>query len=162
MLTLGSWAVGNVAVNGALMTRSEGSAYYFQQMNVFWNVVNLGLAAAGYWGAVQEQPSLISLAETVQKQSSIESILLLNAGLDVAYMIGGAWMLEHAKTSADAERWRGYGQSLLLQGGFLFVFDVAMYALHHIQAMPALEQILRSVQVGANAHGYYLALRLHL
>jgi hypothetical protein len=161
MLTLGLWAVSNMAVNGALMTRSEGNAYYFQQMNVFWNVVNLGLAAAGYWGAVQEQPSAISLAETVQKQSSIESILLLNAGLDVAYMAGGAWMLEHSKTSADAERWRGYGQSLLLQGGFLLVFDVAMYVLHHAQGSPALEQILRSVQIGANPYGYSVALRLY-
>jgi hypothetical protein len=100
MLTLGSWALGNILINGLLMFRSEGEAFAFQQMNTLWNVVNLGLAGLGYWGALAETEAVMStytLAQTVEKQHTLESILLFNAGLDVAYMAGGAWMLDHAR-----------------------------------------------------------------
>lgn len=88
MLTLGGWAVGNMLINGLAMTRSAGSAYYFQQMNLFWNIVNLGIAGAGFWGTFTETPAAYTLYQSLDKQASIESLLLLNAGLDVAYMLG--------------------------------------------------------------------------
>jgi hypothetical protein len=156
MLTLGGWAAANMLANGLAMTRSAGSAYYFQQMNVLWNVVNLGLATAGYLGSVNEIPAAYSLYESLNKQAAIESILLLNAGLDVAYMAGGLWLLErsaHDASPATAERWRGYGQSLLLQGAFLLVFDVAVYCIQHLTNQPLIQTLLNAVQLGANAAG---------
>jgi hypothetical protein len=190
MLVLGAWAAGNMLLNGALMLGSgkleDRTAFSFQQMNVLWNVVNLGLAASGYWGSLTENPALNTLAQSVEKQSSIEALLLLNAGLDVAYMLGGAWMLERARSteallasgsssspsssplssSPESQRWRGFGQSLLLQGGFLFVFDVVVYALHHAGGAPLLESALQAAQglsLGTDgAGGIRLALALQL
>ncbi|MCU0424301.1 MAG: hypothetical protein MUF71_01610 [Candidatus Kapabacteria bacterium] len=156
MFTLGAWAVSNMAVNGTLLAlqgntspQDRSSAYYFQQMNVFWNVVNLGLAAGGLYGAYTETPHGISLFETIDKQASIERILLLNAGLDAAYIAAGAWMLERSKNSREqANLWQGYGESLILQGAFLLVFDVAVYFIHHNSAEPHLREILSGVRVG--------------
>lgn len=156
MFTLGAWALGNIAINGTLlalqanrMPTERGSAYYFQQMNVLWSVVNLGLAAGGLYGSLTEPAHGLSLFETVEKQASIERILLLNAGLDAAYMAVGAWMLERSKTAPDqAALWQGYGQSLVLQGAFLLIFDVTVYMIHHTASEPLLREILNSARFG--------------
>jgi hypothetical protein len=165
MLTLGAWAAGNMLVNGLLMLGSskqeDKTAFYFQQMNLFWGAVNLGLAASGYWSALSEQPASNTLSQSIEKQNSIEAILLLNAGLDVAYMAGAAWMLERARSvelggnplgvpTLESQRWRGFGQSLLLQGAFLLAFDVVVYFLHHLGGQPLIEPMLQNLLQGAS------------
>lgn len=158
MLTLGAWAVGNMALNGALMLQSSQNLasgneaakvpFYFQQMNVFWNVINLGLAAGGYWGSLSEPARAVSLVDALEKQASIERILLFNAGLDCAYLAAAAWMLERSKTDPERQGlWQGYGQSLLLQGAFLLVFDVAVFAIQHTATEPLVRKVLESVQL---------------
>ncbi len=147
MLTLGGWAISNMGVSGALMSNSSDSRYYFHQMNVFWNVVNVGLAGFGYYNAATADPSAFILAESIQEQHSIEKLLLLNAGLDVAYIVGGFYLLERSRReSAQAERWKGYGQSLLLQGGFLLLFDAVLYTIVQ-QPSSELFTLLSSVQL---------------
>lgn len=153
MLTLGGWAVGNMAVSGALLGGTSGSRYYFHQMNVFWNIVNLGLAGAGYYNAFTTDPSAFTLAESIQEQSSIEKLLLLNTGLDVAYIAGGFYLIERGRReSAQAERWKGYGQSLLVQGGFLLVFDALLYTFLY-RSSSELFSLLSSVQPSPNGIG---------
>ena len=57
-----------------------------------------------------------------------EKSFLFNAALDVAYMTAGFWLIDASNYRADdADRFRGFGQSLILQGGFLFVFDLIMH-----------------------------------
>lgn len=147
MLTLGGWAIGNMGVSGTLMNNTSGSQYYFHQMNVFWNVVNIGLAGFGDYNAATADPSAFTLPETIQEQHSIEKLLLLNAGLDVAYLAGGFYLLERSRReSAQAERWKGYGQSLLLQGGFLLIFDAVLYTIVQ-QPSSELFILLSSVQI---------------
>ena len=167
MLTLGAWAVGNIALNGALMLGSskqtDQTPFYFQQMNVFWNVVNVGLAAGGYLGALSEPTSAISLVNALEQQASMERILLFNAGLDVAYIAAGAWMLERSKT--DTERtalWQGYGQSLFVQGGFLLLFDVSVFAIHHLTTEPMIRNVLQSVRLTSNGGGLGLGVNVVL
>jgi hypothetical protein len=167
MLTLGAWALGNIALNGALMLNSSKQAdqtpFYFQQMNVFWNVVNLGLAASGYIGAVSEPARAVSLANALEQQASIERILLFNAGLDVAYIAAGAWMLERSKTDTErSELWQGYGQSLFVQGGFLLLFDVSVFAIHHLSTEPIIRNVLQSVRLTSNGAGMELGVRFVL
>jgi hypothetical protein len=52
MVVLGSWAFANFAVSGYQMSQTSGDTYYFHQMNVFWNTVNLTIAASGYLSAI--------------------------------------------------------------------------------------------------------------
>ncbi|GAA4392807.1 DUF6992 family protein [Hymenobacter koreensis] len=134
MGVLGAWALLNFVVSGWFIANRprSGERYYFHQMNVAWNVVNLALAV---WGILRARPlhvAGLSLAESLAAQSSLESILLFNAGLDVAYIATGAWLRARAATTAQLpERLSGFGRSLWVQGGFLLLFDVGLYVLYH-------------------------------
>ncbi len=127
MITLGSWAVGNMAINGALYGSGEKDRKYCYQMNIAWNTINLAIAGFGLYGALNPDTTL-TLFESIQQQSNIEKILLFNAGLDVGYIMTGFYLMEKSKNSAKHEhRLKGYGKSLVLQGGFLFLFDLTVY-----------------------------------
>jgi hypothetical protein len=124
MIGLGSWALGSIAVSGPLWFITEGSTQRFHEMNVAWNLVNLGIAGAGLFVELRT-PMVTGLGDALAAQRRIESTLLLNIGLDVAYMAAGWALLERAKRDGpDTLRWEGYGYSLILQGGFLFLFDI--------------------------------------
>lgn len=154
MMVLGTWAVGNMTFSGIQRSRTQGSTRYFHEMNVIWNVVNLGLAAGGLYGAYTEDPTTYTLWETYQAQQQIEKILLFNMALNFTYLTAGGYLIERSKNATDRpERLKGYGQSLLLQGGFLLVFDVTQYLLHHHHAQPQLQKLLSQVQVGPTGIG---------
>ncbi|MDP4821120.1 MAG: hypothetical protein NWR67_08940, partial [Saprospiraceae bacterium] len=131
MLVLGGWAVANILSGSIYSGKTAGSQRYFHQMNIGWNAVNLGIAALGYYQAVTADPDTWSLAESIRRNYNLEKILLLNTGLDLAYMAGGFWMQEKAKSATEhPERLKGFGRSLVLQGAFLLVFDIANFAIH--------------------------------
>ncbi len=132
MFVLGGWSVTNMAVGGILSTQTEGSTKYFHQMNGIWNVINLSIAAGGYFGVRKDlKKENWTLSESVTEQHKMQKVLLFNAGLDLAYMATGVYLIERSKNDLDnQDRWKGFGQSLLLQGGFLFVFDIVQNQLH--------------------------------
>ena len=130
MVVLGSWAGVNMITNGILLSNSSGSDKYFYQMNVYWNVMNGALAGLGVLGAKKKQGSL-SAFQTLEEQSSTEKTFFINTGLDVAYVMTGVYLLEKSKNSIDnKDMLKGYGQSVILQGGFLLLFDGIMYGVH--------------------------------
>lgn len=144
MMVLGSWAVGNMALGGARYNATSGSDRYFHEMNIAWNSINLAIAGFGYYGALHA-PETLSLASALQSQHSIEKILMLNIGLDTGYMMTGMYLREKSRSSDRyKDRLRGYGNSLVLQGGFLFVFDIALLMIHQ-QNMPILEPLLSAM-----------------
>ena len=141
MLILGGWAIGNFAVSGTLLNGPKSSQYYRCQMNVMWNVVNVALAGIGYCQATKKENRL-SLTQVIDDYHSLQRKLLFNAGLDVAYVVGGVYLLEKAKNELErVERWRGYGQSLVLQGGFLFIFDSVFYQVVRSHGRPLKKQL---------------------
>jgi hypothetical protein len=155
MLVLGSWAAGNIFAGTYGNFKASGEAKYFHQFNAAWNIVNLGIAAFGYFNAVNSDPSSMTNLEILNDYNSLQSFLLLNAGLDAAYIMTGFYLKERAKNSPSAERLKGYGNSLLLQGGFLLAFDIALYFIHqsnaNINLYPHLESFLAGgVGIGIN------------
>jgi hypothetical protein len=82
--------------------RSRG----FWGMSGAWALVNAGIAYAGLLGPEPDGGSL-------------RNTLLINAGLDVVYVLGGAYML-----SRPEETWRGGGLAIIIQGAFLLAFDL--------------------------------------
>lgn len=134
MLVLGTWGLANLTVNPVLQFNATGSRKYFHQMNTMWGAVNLGLAGVGYYNAIKGNPSLFSLAQTISEQQSMEKILLLNTGLDIAYLSTGFFLREKSKSHTNRpERLYGYGNSLILQGAWLFAFDLGFYLLQNKQ-----------------------------
>ncbi|MCF8217600.1 MAG: hypothetical protein K9I29_05870 [Bacteroidales bacterium] len=129
MYVLGGWAVTNILGSGYMMSQTNGWHFRFHQMNVFWNVVNLGIAAGGV-GFTQSQDDITGL-EAYEQYADFGKILLFNAGLDLAYMATGLFMQERAKNvSKRKDMLKGYGKSIILQGGFLFLFDAVLYGLN--------------------------------
>jgi hypothetical protein len=130
MTILGAWAIGNIAAGAALQGGAQGERKYFHQMNIGWNAVNLAIAGLGYWGAQRIDPGGLGLYESIQGHYGLQKTLLFNAGLDVGYMLGGAYLIERAKNTApdkNPQRLKGFGQSIVLQGAFLFAFDLGVY-----------------------------------
>lgn len=156
MLVLGGWAAGNILAGTYGNFKAKGEAKYFHQFNAMWNVVNLGIAAFGYLNAVNSDPSSMTSLEILNDYSSLQSFLFLNAGLDAAYIMTGFYLKERAKNSPSSERLKGYGNSLLLQGGFLLVFDVALYFIHQNNADLNLYPHLESMLAGGVGIGVSL------
>ena len=151
MYILGAWGSGNIIYGLIGRANSEGSQKYFHEMNAFWNVVNLGLAGAGLYGAYSSSPDQFTLWETYAEQQKLEKILLVNGALNVSYILGGVLMQERAKRiEKNSDRWKGYGKSLVLQGAFLLAFD-SMQFIVHSQAQKDLRQLFEQFQFQGNA-----------
>jgi len=130
MMVLGGWAVANIASGLVFRTNTSGSTSRFYEMNAIWNGVNLAIAGFGYFSAARLGTDGSAL-ELFQEQMGIDKTLLFNAGLDLGYIAAGAWMMERSKNvTKDPDLWKGYGKSIMLQGAFLFAFDVAMVLIH--------------------------------
>ncbi len=132
MLVLSGWALGNIAVGSYGYFRTNEKTKYFHQMNAAWNLVNLSIGAFAYYQYLQTDPSALTLMQSIDEARSIENILLLNIGLDVGYIAAGAFLWERG-IRKDNNRLLGYGPSLILQGGFLLVFDGILYGLNKSQ-----------------------------
>jgi len=135
MYALGGWAVGNFAVSGVGWARGHGSNKYFHMGNVVFNTVNLAIAVPGIVRAYKTGTAGQNWAKTLKGQSASEKIYLFNAGLDVGYMMGGLAMREFGKNAAGKKRGDvlgGLGNSLMLQGTFLLLFDTGMFIAHHV------------------------------
>jgi hypothetical protein len=132
MLSLGTWAGANISagtIGWATAQQPELKAFY--QMNVMWNAVNLGLAIPGYLRA-RNTKAVLSLSQTLSEQQKTERIFLFNTGLDVAYMTAGFLLRSMAlNNQAKADQLNGFGNGLILQGSFLFAFDLTAFAIHH-------------------------------
>lgn len=75
----------------------------------------------------------------------MEKTLLFNGGLDVGYMAAGFYLREKAKNSTKYhDMFKGYGSALILQGAFLFVFDLSLYWVLN-QHSKTLETLLSSL-----------------
>ncbi|WP_338767795.1 hypothetical protein WAF17_06505 [Bernardetia sp. ABR2-2B] len=137
MYVLGGWSVANFAYSGATLATgvSNGEDKYFHQFNIYWNTVNFALAGSSL--LFGKKNTDLNYSQTLKAYHSTESLFLLNTGIDVGYMAAGLYLRERAKTETtikNTNRFLGYGKSLILQGGFLFAFDLTAYALNKRQS----------------------------
>lgn len=127
MQVLLAWSILNLVVGGLGARRASTRAHQaFWGGSAAWNTVNLAIAAGGWWGAVNPDP--IDGAALLREMVFFRDVLLTNVGLDVGYMAVGVvtWLWGRDRS----EPWRtGIGLALVLQGLFLFVFDVALTVL---------------------------------
>lgn len=130
MKVLGGWAIANIAVGSIGFYSTKGAARYFNQMNIFWNIVNLGIVTAGFYGVKEASHKQFNPKQSLAEQRKTERILLINAGLDLAYIAGGVYLNKRG-ISKNSDRLHGYGNAVILQGAFLFLFDSAMFGIQH-------------------------------
>ena len=131
MLTLGGWSAANIIAGAIGSGANNRQTHYFHQMNMIWGATNLLFAGLGYWGATKENSNDITLTKVLLHQNRIEKTFLFNAGLDLTYVTAGLYLTERSRRKSDPSQLKGYGNSIMLQGGFLLLFDAVMYSLHH-------------------------------
>ena len=69
-------------------------------------------------------------------------------------MAGGLLLRSAAKTnSTKHDQFNGYGNSLLMQGGFLFVFDLTAYMIHNRHSKKSLDKLMNSVEMSSTGLG---------
>ena len=130
--SLGGYALANIAVSGIAAGQTTGETKQFHRMNVYWNLVNLSIAGVGLLGACKQNriagpPNTESLKDAVQRHNQMKKVLAINAGLDVLYVAGGAYLAGRNTNPETADRNRGFGKAIIVQGGFLLAFDVVNY-----------------------------------
>jgi hypothetical protein len=128
MIALTSWGGLNL-ISGAIGWRtSTGESSYFHQMNASWGLINAGIGTAAL--LIHKNKST-TIQDALQSSHRTEKILYLNTGLDVAYVTAGFLFKSASKNNPEnAMRFQGFGNSLLIQGGFLLLFDITQIILH--------------------------------
>jgi hypothetical protein len=118
---LGIWALLNLIGSGYLLPRTDRRSmpHHFHFMNCCWGILRT------YPGAPPTGFDATAAAHDIQQTVFI---FLVNAGLDIGYLVVGMWLITRAARpqATMPQRLLGYGRSILLQGGFLLVFDAAM------------------------------------
>lgn len=148
---LAGWSVANLTLSGIALGQANGSNKYFHEMNLYWNVINVGIAGMGLLGLrkINKAPTVSSV---VKEHYTLQKSLLLNTGLDMAYVTSGFWLLDKSKTEITqvrSERFRGFGQAVVVQGGFLLLFDLTNYFVHRSDS-PRLHRLLDQVSLSGN------------
>lgn len=131
MIVLLAWAIGNIVVGLLLANKNKRAPLRraFFQANAAWNVVNLVLALGSIFMLSRIVPAHIQLKETIYTFFNFEKIVLLNVGLDIAYVAIGSFLYERGRHTKHA-MYEGFGRALWLQGGFLFLLDICLYLIN--------------------------------
>jgi hypothetical protein len=146
MAVLGSWGIVNLGA-GALWGWNGGSSHinpntgsttapisysnstekkYFFQMGAIWGSVDFVTALLGYTSTQKyKNKKNLTAAQVLEQQNRIEKIFRINSYLDIGY-IGAGLYLKLAGDSRNSPIMKGYGESILVQGGFLLLFDELM------------------------------------
>ncbi|MEQ1624539.1 MAG: hypothetical protein ABL870_07610 [Sediminibacterium sp.] len=153
-----AWSAANIVQGSISAGNLTGSKQHFHRMNAYFNTVNLAIAGYGLLRLHQTKKLHYTLADNVKAQQKISSLLLLNSGLDIAYMTTGVYLQERGN-NLNNDQTKGYGSSLILQGAFLLVFDLIQYVQHQ-QNGKLLNQYLGNLQLTTTQNGVGLVVPL--
>lgn len=119
-----AWGSGNAAAGVPLLLSRDELVRQFGLQTLIWGTIDAALALAGRYSAQQkaeryERGELDTQAE-LQEARTLRRILLVNAGLDVGYVLGGTWAM---RAFPDRRDRRGMGLGIVVQGLFLLIYD---------------------------------------
>ena len=90
-----------------------------------WGAIDALIAWFGRRSAGRKQAKLLdplSPIVVVKEARNLQRLLWFNTALDVIYVMGGLLLaLTKGRTNYT---WRGHGWGIIVQGGFLFLFDL--------------------------------------
>ena len=93
---------------------------------VVWGLIDGIIALVGLRNAKKgrELPPAEQAIKAPQEAKKLRRLLWINTGLDVLYALGGWWVYKNKGEQEDSDEWRGQGIGIIIQGGFLFFFDL--------------------------------------
>jgi hypothetical protein len=89
-----------------------------------WGLIDAAIAFFGSLSARRRYaklPDPLAPACVHNESQKLRRLLWVNAGLDVGYMAGGLALV--LTLGAANPAWQGHGWGIVMQGGFLFLFD---------------------------------------
>jgi len=92
---------------------------------IAWGAIDLLIAIVGTNSAKRRKARLTpdELADSALKEGSkLKRILLINTGLDVLYVAAGIALI--LTLGVESPEWHGHGWGIIVQGSFLFFFDL--------------------------------------
>ena len=145
LAVLAWWSLLCIATGPLAILVFHGEAYYFFMMHMVWGFINLAFAVLIFYHAVFRKFQKGNAFERFEAQRHVEKMLLLNIGLDFAYVFTGLLLHEHGLRESVAlpELWQGFGWAIVVQGVFLFAQDTWVYRLHaanFVKAAPFLRE----------------------
>lgn len=157
MYILGAWAGANILQGTISASNTTGTDHFFHQMNAYWNIANLAIATVGLLSIRKQMAGPHSFERNMREQHQMEKIIVFNGGLDLAYLVTGLYLKERGNR-LNKDQLKGYGTSLLVQGGFLLLFDIVQYTGHRRNGK-LLEKSMANWQFGATGAGLGLSYR---
>ena len=116
------WSALSLSAGLLLATSREPVERGMGEQFMAWGAVDGALALAGMWMGRRRQVISGDPERQMKDARNLQRVLLVNAGLDVFYVLGGAG-LALGRGRSD-ETWRGRGLGVMIQGGFLLAFDL--------------------------------------
>ena len=123
LFQLSVWSLLNLFIGGVVLAVSHAGLFWsaFWGMNAIWGLVNLTIASFGLYGVVRKIRS--GIPDEEQERLRLLRVLRWNAFLDVGYVAVGIGMVVWGSTPLL----HGFGWGIILQGGFLSLFDLWHY-----------------------------------
>jgi len=152
-ISLLAWSVANLGVGAGGWALADDPRWRaFHRANLLWNTVNVAIAIPSVVGAVREDPADWNLGSLMDEDRKLVLAYGINTGLDVGYVFAGAFLHEYGRR-IDNDDLVGTGWSLMLQGGYLFIYDLVMWLTHakgakQVRVMPQVGEVLGIQAVG--------------
>ncbi len=126
---LGAWAGLSVGSGLALATAEDDLRQGIGEQFIGWGAIDGLIALGGAWQ--NQRRGVLTADQETAELTNLRRLLWVNTFLDVGYLLGGWWLLR--TKGAQSDRWRGRALGILLQAGFLFLFDLfhALKAVSH-------------------------------
>jgi hypothetical protein len=120
-----AWSGFSVAIGAVLTAKREPFWRGLGSQFIGWGLVDAAIGLLGQRSLdkrMLEAQDLTDAALLSDESRKLRRLLWLNTGLDLLYVLGGLSLAR--KQGKDNPFWRGGGAGIVLQGGFLFFFDL--------------------------------------
>lgn len=127
MVVLTSWASVNVLSGVGYFVSGDYKEQCFYGMNGAWGIVNLSIALPAL---LMESKQPDSMKKLIDNQQKTEKIFLINSALDVVYVAGGITLYHWSNLQKNEQQklmFSGFGNSIIMQGAALLIFDTSMF-----------------------------------
>jgi len=128
---LGWWSGASILAGlGLLPLGSFWRGFGLQALS--WGAADAAIAAIGRRSMANRQAELADPSDPASMRPEtlkLRRLLWLNTLLDILYIAGGLGL--NATRGRNEPAWRGHGWGIILQGAFLFLFD-----LYHVLVLP--------------------------
>lgn len=118
---LTAWSLGSIVAGAAALLGGGPFLRALGLQFVIWGAVDLVLALSGERDRrrVRTRGEEADAAAAERDRRRLVRLLRINAGLDVAYVAVGIGLIAFGPDRV----WAGHGTGVLVQGGFLLIFD---------------------------------------